>query len=403
MRPGEIALTADTEQVWIGGDPEITPAGISVYNDKSQTTAQSLINVSIAEIKFVQDFPTTAYASLVTYLTNSSVVTLVPEDIIWDETYKGRILSISVDTAGTGYTNGTFPLTIVSPTGTGATASVTISGGTITGVTITNGGYNYRHTDTVISLSGAGTPSVPAVLSVGANNIHGYSVFVGLDTNIDSDNTIANVNSEVNSSPVSSRKIETYSFGAQTIPAAGHAPPHASAPRVFVSNNLAVDKHSTAAAVSKLINRVYSSTPNEITGIVYTDLNILVGGGVAFAIYDHNHPYDMAFFIGGTADTVDIQVGAFLVTRNVEILSTAGHLAKCEVAADATVVYPIKKNGTTVGNATFTSGSTTGTVTITSDVSLVPGDILQVYAPSTTNTVIENVVITIVGNALATV
>jgi hypothetical protein len=401
LRPGEIALTADTEQVWIGGDPELAPAGIRIYNDKSTTTAQAIINTYIAEIKFVQDFTPTSYASLVTSLTNSSVVTLVPEDIIWDDEYIGSILTISISNAGTGYTNGTYPLTIVSSTGTGATATATVSGGTVTSVTVTNGGRNYQAGNTTISLSGAGSPSTPTVLGVGASNIHGYSVFVGLDIGVDPDNTIANIDSEVSASPVSTRKIETHSVGSQTIATAGHAPPNAATPRLFFSRYLSMESHSAAAAVARLINRVNSSTPNEITGIAHTDLNIEIG--TASGMIDHNHPYDMAFFIGGTADTINIQVGAFLVTRNVSVLAAAGHLAKCETAADATVVYPIKKNGTSVGTVTFLNGNTTGTVVITADFVLIPGDILQVFAPTSTNTAIENVVITIVGCATAVI
>ncbi len=404
LRPGELALTADTEQVWIGGDPELTPAGISVYNDKSQSTAQSIIDVSIAEIKFVQDFPATAYTSLVTYLTNSAVVTLVPEDIIWDESYKGKILSINIDTAGSGYTNGTYPLTIVSPTGTGAIASATISGGAVTSITITSGGSNYTHANTTISLSAAGTPTVPAVLTVGANNIHGYSVFVGLDTNVDPDNTIANVNSEVNSSPVSTRKIETYSFGSQTIPSTGHAPPHTLAPRIFTANSLSVESHSTAGAVVKLINRVNSSTPNEITGIVYTNLNIEIGGNVVTTpITDHTHPYDLAFFIGGTPNN-STNVGGLVFTRDVFVSSAADHrvFAGTLTGEGPQEVYTIETYTGVIGTVTFPTANGSPVISIPADVSFVPGDRIWIRSPATPIPLsVSDILITIVGCSLA--
>jgi hypothetical protein len=227
-------------------------------------------------------------------------------------------------------------------------------------------------------------------------------VYVACDPSVDPNNSIANVALEALASPVATQVIETYSLGAQTIVAAGHAPPNATSPREFVSKFLTLEDQDAATHVAKLINRINSTTPGEATGLVHTDLNIEIGSTVV-SITSHNHPYDMAFFVGGTADTTDIQVGAFLVTRAVTVSAAGGHLAKCEVAPDATVIYPIERNGVSVGNATFTNGNTTGTVTISGDFTLAIGDILQLYAPASANTVIENVVITIVGTALAVV
>jgi len=403
LKPGELALTADTEQVWIGGDPELSyPAGIRVYNDKSVITAQNIVDNHIAEIKLGYLFDQSSYTSLVAFLTTSGVVTLVEDDIKWDDTYRGSILSIAINNAGTGYTDGTWTLNIASATGTAALAQATISGGSITAVSVLAGGINYQPLEPVITLPpGAGAGS-NASLSVGATNIYGYSVYVACDPSVDPNNSIANVALEALASPVATQVIETYSLGAQTIVAAGHAPPNATSPREFVSKFLTLEDQDAATHVAKLINRINSTTPGEATGLVHTDLNIEIGSTVV-SITSHNHPYDMAFFVGGTADTTDIQVGAFLVTRAVTVSAAGGHLAKCEVAPDATVIYPIERNGVSVGNATFTNGNTTGTVTISGDFTLAIGDILQLYAPASANTVIENVVITIVGTALAVV
>jgi hypothetical protein len=403
LRPGEIALTADTEQVWIGGDPDLSyPAGIRVYNDGSVSTAQNIVDNHIAEIKVRGTFDLPSYNSLVAFLTTSSVVTLTEDDIRWDDTYRGSILSITINNAGSGYTDGTHPLIISSSEGTAASATATITGGSVVSINVIAGGINYQPLEATITLSPAAGAGTNASFSLSATDVYGYAVYVACDPNVDPNNSIANVGSEALASPVAGLVIETYSLGAQTNVEAGHAPPNAASPRVFVDKFLVLEDQDAASHVSRLINRVNGSSPGQITGLVHTDLNIEIGSTIV-SITDHNHPYDMAFFVGGTADTVDIQVGAFLVTRAVTVSATAGHLAKCETAPDATVVYPIRKNGTNVGTATFTNGNTTGTVVINANFSLAAGDILQLYAPSTTNAVIENVVVTIVGSALATV
>jgi len=88
LRPGEIALTADTKQVWIGGDPSLMIAGILVYNDQDIATAQSIIDTSILEIRFDDAFNSTLFNNVKSALVNSGTVVLADEDIIWDSTLR---------------------------------------------------------------------------------------------------------------------------------------------------------------------------------------------------------------------------------------------------------------------------------------------------------------------------
>lgn len=68
-----------------------------------------------------------------------------PESIV-----QGKLLSVGTLTVGTGYTNGTYlnvPLT--GGSGAGALATVVVSGGSVTAVTITNSGSSYLVGDTI--------------------------------------------------------------------------------------------------------------------------------------------------------------------------------------------------------------------------------------------------------------
>ena len=66
---------------------------------------------------------------------------------VTDYSFAGPVTTVSITTAGSGYTNASYtnvPLVYsTTDTGTGARASVTVSGGAVTAVTITGGGVRY--------------------------------------------------------------------------------------------------------------------------------------------------------------------------------------------------------------------------------------------------------------------
>jgi hypothetical protein len=73
----------------------------------------------------------------------------------------GGVGSIDITSAGTGYT--TAPtVAITGGGGTGATATATVSGGSLTGITITNPGSGYTSTPTVAFTGGAGSGAAAA-------------------------------------------------------------------------------------------------------------------------------------------------------------------------------------------------------------------------------------------------
>lgn len=88
LRPGEVALTADTRQVWIGSEPEHTVSGILVYADKDIATAQEILDTIIVEVRFDSTFDTNLYNTVYNALVNSVVMEFTPNDIIRDTTFR---------------------------------------------------------------------------------------------------------------------------------------------------------------------------------------------------------------------------------------------------------------------------------------------------------------------------
>jgi len=73
--------------------------------------------------------------------------------------------TVSIINAGSGYTNGTYPMTFTGGGGSGAVGTVTISGGVVTSATVTNGGSGYTTSPTIGIGGSPGTPTVAAVLT----------------------------------------------------------------------------------------------------------------------------------------------------------------------------------------------------------------------------------------------
>lgn len=91
---------------------------------------------------------------------------------------QGVITNLNTITAGTGYTNGTYyNVSLTGGSGTGATATIKVSGGAVTAVTLTNGGSLYAVGDVLSAnntdIGGSGTGFSIPVLTV--NNPSGTS------------------------------------------------------------------------------------------------------------------------------------------------------------------------------------------------------------------------------------
>ena len=88
LRPGEIALTSDTQQVWIGGDPAYMPAGVLLYNALNISLAQNILDTVILEVRFNNTFGDTLFSLVRSALVNNASFSLEEGDIIWDSTLR---------------------------------------------------------------------------------------------------------------------------------------------------------------------------------------------------------------------------------------------------------------------------------------------------------------------------
>jgi len=381
LLPAEVALTSDTSQAWIGQDPALAVASVNVYSDKLEATAQSIIDNQLVESKFDADFAAGTFATMVTELKGNATVTLTDADILWDNTFRGEILSITIDIAGTGFNVGD-AISAISATGSGFVGSVaTTTGGPGTGiatVTITSGGQNYQYTNTTFSVAGGGSGET---LSVAVGDIHGSTVHIAADVNVDSDNTVANIITEVAglSAPVTNRLISSAAYVG-----------------TFTSNSMLVNNHVEAANVASLINRVNSTTPGEITGLTYTNLNIEITGGTnAGAVV---LPYEAAFFIQGISLAASDFKGLHVVTQDVTFASGVASEAYANIVDPVNVeTYDLQKNGVSFGSVSFAISANVGTVTIGSSTSFTKGDRLEIFGPVTPGGTMDQVAITLTG------
>lgn len=379
LLPGEVALTSDTGQAWIGQDPALALASINVYTDQLETTAQDIVDDNLAESQFDESFTATNFNSLVVDLTGDGSVTLTENDILWDPTLRGTIVTITVDAPGTAYNIGD-SITAVSITGSGFVGTVaTTTGGPGTGIatiTITSGGINYRSANTTFTIAGGNS----AVLSVATSDILGSIVLIAADPTIDANNTIANVTTAVGASSVSGQLIGTAAFGG-----------------IFTNNSRLATNHIEAENAVTLINRVNGSTPGQITGLVYTNLNIEITGGTDAGAVEL--PYEAGFYFEGLILTPNVIKALHVTTQAVTFASGVASEAYANVPITAVgdQVYDLQKNGVSFGDVTFSQSLNEGVITIGVSTSFIKGDRLEVFGPATPDGVLDQISITLTG------
>ncbi len=391
LLPGEVAVTSDTSQAWMGLDPDLAVPSINVYSNKLETTAQTIIDNNITEVRFGEGFTTTLFNTLQSNLVADGSITVTENDILWDSTRRGQIVSVTITNAGTNYTDGS-AITAVSSTGSGfiGTIQCSTSPGPITGVTVISGGQNYQTGSTTLTPAGGNSD---AVLTLNATDLWDSTVHIAGDTNIDANNTIANVKTAVTNADAAVVALLTttdtaggWAYGNDT----------GGVDRTFSNNSLIVDNHTEAGNVVELINRVNASTPGEITGLVYTNLNIEITGGTnagATAI-----PIEVAFYIEGIVLTANDFKGIYVFTQDATFESGVASEAYARVVDPSnTEVYDLQKNGTSFGSITFTAGSNTGTVTIGASTSFTKGDRLEIFGPASPGGTLNEIAVTLTG------
>lgn len=78
-------------------------------------------------------------------------------------------------------------------------------------------------------------------------------------------------------------------------------------------------------------------------------------------------------------------------------INLTGSILKCQTAPTANWTVTLKKNGSSIGTGTINAAATTGTFTFTSAVVFSSGDLLEIDAPTPSDTTITNPSITLKG------
>lgn len=176
-------------------------------------------------------------------------------------------------------------------------------------------------------------------------------------------------------------------------------------------SNLNLIEQSATNALNQIWSGTGETSPNQLTNLgTFTESIFTDNSGIKqlfqqietiFANF--TIPYDIGFFAAGTMQQ-DTVVGSFIVTRNVTIAASAiGSLAVCGTAPTVNISLDINVNGISVGTVDFLSGSTNGSFTVSSQINLVPGDIIELKTQSTVDITFADVSVTLVGSAEATI
>jgi hypothetical protein len=168
--------------------------------------------------------------------------------------------------------------------------------------------------------------------------------------------------------------------------------------------------YQTAAQVSSAISAAAYSLPTASTttlgGVKVDGTSITVTGGVISAVGSApttvasvttwtGTPWDISGSVFGVpaASQVDVRFKAarsFVIPAN-----CAASIASSAVAATASAVFNIQKNGATVATITFGAGATTGTFSNQAAITYAIGDQFRIVDPSTADATLADIDFTI--------
>jgi hypothetical protein len=379
----------------MGQDPDLAVPSINVYTNKLEATAQNIIDTNITEVRFGEGFNASLFSTLQSTIVADGSVTITENDILWESTRRGKILSVTISNGGTNYTDGSV-VTAVSSTGSGfaGIANCAVSPGPVTSITVTDGGINYQTGNTTLTVAGGNSD---AVLTLDVTDIWETTVHIAGDTTIDANNSIANVKAAVLTSPSTVTDLLT---STDTAGGWAYGDDTGGVDRVFSSNALLVDNHTEAENIVTLINRVNSTTPGEITGLTFTNLNIEITGGTNAGAT--SIPIEVAFYVEGISLAANDFKGIYVFTQDATFESGVASEAYARIAPAAATIdtYDIQKNGVSFGTITFDGDAgnpNVGVVTIGASTTFAKGDRLEIYGAASPGGVMDEVGITITG------
>jgi hypothetical protein len=109
------------------------------------------------------------------------------------------------------------------------------------------------------------------------------------------------------------------------------------------------------------------------------------------------NPYDIAFFIPGVGSNSQ-KVLRFNADRSFTLPATlTGSIVTAGTAATGSTVFTLKKNGSSIGTATFASSGTTATFSFASDVTFAATDVFSIDGPGTADATLADMAFTFKG------
>lgn len=106
-------------------------------------------------------------------------------------------------------------------------------------------------------------------------------------------------------------------------------------------------------------------------------------------------PHDLSAYIAD-APAPDSTVFAIIYSTGTRLLLDQARVSAA-VAAGTTTTYTLKHNSTAVATLTFSSGNTEGAISAASNVAVLPGDMLELTAGSTSDQSISGISLSIPG------
>lgn len=103
--------------------------------------------------------------------------------------------------------------------------------------------------------------------------------------------------------------------------------------------------------------------------------------------------YELSVFITGEYRGSEL-IYSSASTRTIGFRTTSTGYARAGVASTGTATFSLQKNGVQFGTVTFAS-STSGTITITSDTDIEPGDTFSIVAPSAPDQTLRDVSVSV--------
>ena len=98
------------------------------------------------------------------------------------------------------------------------------------------------------------------------------------------------------------------------------------------------------------------------------------------------YPLDIQLFSKGVGIGADIIYYMPLTRTTIFPIDLANSYAEAAIAANASTVYSVKKNGTEFATVTFAASATSATFIASTATSFSPGDILEIHTPATADT-----------------